>query len=125
VPETPVRADLGEALDRLRALPAKIALDLEVRVDVLAELRDLFLGQVADLRVLREAERSADLARGRLADTVDVGQPDLEPLLVGEVDAGDTCHGLSLPLLVTRVRADHERAPVTLDHAAALAHRLD
>ena len=32
-----VRADLAEALDRLRALAAQVALDLEVRVDVLAE----------------------------------------------------------------------------------------
>jgi hypothetical protein len=32
---------------------------------------------------------------------------------------------LALPLLVARVRADDEDAPVTLDHAAALTHRFD
>src|SRR5258708_5989996 len=74
VPQAAVRADLGQALDRLRALAAQVAFDLEVRVDVLTELRDLFLGQVANLRVLREAERSADLARGRLTDAEDVGE---------------------------------------------------
>src|SRR5262245_34307343 len=32
---------------------------------------------------------------------------------------------LSLPLLVPGVGADHHGAPVPLDHAAALTHRLD
>src|SRR4051812_6684441 len=51
MPEPAVCANLGEALDGLRALAAKVALDLVVRIDVLAELRDLFLGQVANLGV--------------------------------------------------------------------------
>ena len=82
-----VRADLGETLDRLRALAPQVTLDLEVGVDVLAERGDLGIGQVTHLRVGRQAERSADLARSWLADAVDVGQPDLEPLRVREVDA--------------------------------------
>src|SRR6185436_13845830 len=43
VPQPTVRADFREALDRLRALTTQVALDLVVRVDVLAKLRDLFL----------------------------------------------------------------------------------
>jgi len=53
VAEPAVRADLLEAIDRLLALAAQVALDLEVAVDVLAELRDLFVGQVLDLLVRR------------------------------------------------------------------------
>src|SRR5437867_5144315 len=87
-----IAADFPQALDRLGPLAPQVALDLEVRVDVVAELRDLLVGEVAHLFVGREAERSANLARGRLADSVDVGQPDLEPLLVREVDAGNTSH---------------------------------
>src|SRR5262249_37420724 len=94
-----VRADLGEPLDRLLPVAAQVTLDLELRVDVVAELRHFFVGQVLDLRVRVEAELRGDLARGRLADPVDVRQPDLEPLLVREVDSGDACH-LALPLLV-------------------------
>src|SRR4029077_9549063 len=75
--EAAVRADLGETLDRLLALAAEGALDLELGVDVVTELRDLVVGEVADLRVRREAERASDLARRRLADAVDVGQPAL------------------------------------------------
>ena len=120
-----VGADLGEALDRLLALAPQVALDLEVPVDVGAELRDLLVGEVLDLRVRVEAELGRDLARGRLADSVDVRQPDLEPLLVGEVDAGDACDDSALPLLVTGIGADDHGRAVPLDHAAALAHGLD
>jgi hypothetical protein len=82
VTDPPVRADLAEALDRLRTVPAEVALDLEILVDVTAQLRDLLVREVANLRVGIEAERGSDLARRRLADPVDVRQPDLEPLLV-------------------------------------------
>jgi hypothetical protein len=113
-----VRADLGEPLDRLLPVAAQVTLDLEIRIDVVAELRDLFVRQVLDLRVRVEAELRGDLARGRLADPVDVRQPDLEPLLV-------PLSSLSLPLLVTRIAADDHGRAVPLDHAAAFAHGLD
>jgi hypothetical protein len=120
-----IGADLGEALDRLLAVAPKVALDLEVRVDVGPELRDLLVGEVTDLRVRVETELARDLAGGRLTDAVDVGQPDLEPLLVREVDSGDACDDSALPLLVARVGADDHGRAVPLDHAAALAHWLD
>jgi hypothetical protein len=120
-----VGTDLGEPLDRLLPVAAQVALDLEVRVDVVAELRDLFVREVLDLRVRVEPELGGDLARGRLADPVDVGQPDLEALLVREVDSGDAGDGSALPLLVPWVGADDHGRAVPLDHAAALAHGLD
>src|SRR5262245_4166339 len=120
-----VGADLTQALDRLGALAAQVTLDLEVAVDVLAELRDLLVGEVLDLLVARKTRVTADLLRGRAADAVDVGQPDLEPLLVGEVDSGDARHRLAMPLLVAGVGADDHGLAVPLDDAAALAHGLD
>ncbi len=120
-----VGADLGEPLDRLLPVAAQVSLDLELRVDVVAELGDLFVGEVLDLRVRIEAELGGDLARRRLADPVDVGQPDLEALLVREIDSGDACYGSALPLLVPRIGADDHGRAVPLDHAAALAHGLD
>src|SRR5581483_1841446 len=127
VPHAAVRADLLQALDRLPAPASEIAFDLIVRVDQVAQLRNLVLRQVANLRVGREAELRADLLRSGLADPEDVGEPDFEPLLVRQVDAGDTCQIRSLPLalLVARVGADDHGAPMPLDHAAALAHGLD
>src|SRR6266571_3493555 len=97
VADPAVGADLGEPLDRLLPVAAQVALDLEVRVDVVAELRDLFVGEVLDLRVRIEPELGCDLARGRLADPIDVRQPDLEPLLVRKVDSGDSRHASPIP----------------------------
>ena len=51
-----VGADLLQPLDRLAAIAPKVALDLEVGVDVVAELRDLFVGEVANLLVRIELE---------------------------------------------------------------------
>src|SRR5512134_2704499 len=130
VADAAVGADLLQALDCLRALAPELALDLEVRVDVRPQLRDLLVGQVADLLVAGEAELGADLLRARLADAVDVRERHLEALLTGEVhscDPGQTrlLRSLALPLLVPRVRADDQHAAVPLDHAAAVTHRLD
>src|SRR5690349_884913 len=60
VADAPVGADLGQSLDRLLPVTAQVALDLEIRVDVVAELRDLFVGEVLDLRVRVEAELGSD-----------------------------------------------------------------
>src|SRR6266567_4531062 len=46
-----VGADLTKALDRLRAVATEVTFHLEVLVDVLAELRDLLVGQILDLGV--------------------------------------------------------------------------
>src|SRR5690349_19277603 len=59
-----VGANLGEPLDRLLAVAAQVSLDLEVRVDEVAELRDLFVREVLDLGVGAEAELGRDPARG-------------------------------------------------------------
>src|SRR5256714_4427413 len=127
VADSAVGADLAQTLDRPRALAAEVALDLEVLVDVLAELRDLVVGEVTDLRVRREPEGGGDLPRRGGPDAVDVRQPDLEPLLVRQVHSGDACQPTLLPLslLVTRIRADDHGRAVPLDDAAPLAHGLD
>src|SRR5262249_44976574 len=51
VPDPAIGADLGEALDRLLPVAPEIALDFELGIDVVAELRDLVVGEVLDLRV--------------------------------------------------------------------------
>src|SRR6266851_6881686 len=96
-----VRADLTQTLDRLRAFAAEVAFDLKLLVDVLTELRDLLVGEIFDLGVGIEAQRRGDLARRRLADAVDVRQPDLEPLLVRKIYSGDACQLVLLPVMLS------------------------
>ena len=125
--QTLVAADLHLALDVLRDLAAQVTFDLEVLVDEAAQLRDFFLGEVAHTRVARHPGLVAHQLRGGAADAVDVRERDLEPLLAGNVDAGDTCHTKSpsaLTLLVTRVRADDAHRAVPADHLALLTDLL-
>ena len=50
---------------------------------------------------------------------------DLDALLARDVDAGNACHRLPLPLLVLRVRADDHHGAVATDDLAVVAARLD
>jgi predicted ribosome quality control (RQC) complex YloA/Tae2 family protein len=68
----------------------KICLDTGLSPD--EKVKDLTDEEVTNLRVGRETEGCADLLRRRLADAEDVGQPDLEPLLVRQVHACYTSH---------------------------------
>ena len=89
--EAAVGADLRQALDVLRAVAAQVALDLEV-LDSVAQLDRLLLGQVLDVGVRVDADLVEQLVGGRAADAVDVGEPDLDPLVEREVDSRDPCH---------------------------------
>jgi hypothetical protein len=129
MPDSAVSTDLLQALNRLRALAAKVALHLEVAVDEVPELRDLLVREVAHLFVRGKAELRTDAASRRRADPIDVREPDLEPLLARKIDACDSCQvpflSLALPLLVPWIGADDQHSTVPLDHAAAVAHRFD
>src|SRR5690606_37454449 len=90
----------------------------------------LVVGEVAHPGVGVDVEGGADLLGSRAPDAEDVGEGDLEPLVAGDVDAGDACHGsggspLALALLVARVGADDLHAPVAADHLALLTDGLD
>ena len=50
---------------------------------------------------------------------------DLDALFTRDVDAGDTCHRLPLPLLVLRVGADDHHGAVATDDFAVVAACLD
>src|SRR5262249_16539501 len=96
-------------------------------VDVVTQPRDLLVGEVAHLGVAVDAELVQHLLRRRLADAEDVGEADLDALLARDVDACDTSHlvdHLSLPLLVSGVRADDQHVAVPADDPALLTHRL-
>ena len=66
--------------------------DREVRVDHLAQLDDLVVGEVLDVSVRRHAGFGENLVRGRAANPVDVGEADLGALVERDVDACDASH---------------------------------
>src|SRR5260370_22072223 len=99
VAEALVAGDLDLALDVLALFAAQVALDLVVGVDVAAQPNDLVLGDVPDTGVPADHGPVGDLHGPGRTDPIDIGEPDLEPLLAGEVDAGDP-RQLALPLLV-------------------------
>src|SRR4029077_17365915 len=84
-------ADLHQAVDVLGAVAPQITLHLAV-VDRVAQLDRLVLGQIFALDAGIDPGFLENLQRGRATDPEDVGEPDLDPLVVGDVDPGDTCH---------------------------------
>ena len=89
-----IAADLHQALDVHAHLTAKVALHLEVMVNVITDFTDVLLGQILDAGVRVDAGRLNDLIGDVVADAVDVRQGNLDSLLTGKVDACDTCHVL-------------------------------
>src|SRR5215207_9871422 len=92
VPDALVATDLDLAADVLRHLAAQVALDPVVPVDVVPQRDQVLVGQVADAHVTADAGGGEGGVRAGLADAVDVRERDLQPLLAGEVDAGEACH---------------------------------
>ena len=101
--------------------------DLLDAADILeyaADLADVFFGQVLHAHVRTHACRAKNVVRPFPPDTVDIGEAHLDPLRARKVDACDSCHLLSLPLLVLRIRADDPDHPTAADDLALVAHFL-
>ena len=93
-----VAADLHQTLHVLGNLTMEVALDGEVVLDVVTQLRELFLGEIVGAGVRVDAGFREDLFGGREADAVDIGQTDLDALVAREVDTNKTSHiPFSLP----------------------------
>ena len=93
-----VRADLDQPLDVERDLAPQIAFHLVAAVDQLAEPVDLLLGQITDTGVRVDIRLDEDLLGRWQAKPIDVGQGDLDPLLAGNVDSGNSGHTLATPV---------------------------
>src|SRR3954463_5318023 len=73
-----VAGEVHQPLDVHRGLAAKIAFDLMLGVDRLADMQDVLIGQVLDPLFLADAELLGDLPGLGAADSVDVGERDLD-----------------------------------------------
>ena len=70
----------------------QVAFDLEVLLDVVAQLREVFLGKVLHANVGIDAGSGDDLFGRSEANAVNVGQGDLNALIAGKIDTNETCH---------------------------------
>src|SRR5262249_47682835 len=121
--EAAIGADLHQPFDVLGTIAPQISLDLAV-LDRLAQLHDLFLGEVLGRRVGVDAGLGEDLQGGRATDPEDVGEADFDPFVDRDVDPCDARHRSALPLLVSGVLADDQDRAIAADDLALLAHRL-
>ncbi len=73
-------------------LLAEVALHPALLGDQRADLARFFFGQILDLGGFRHARVRQDRLGTRPADAVDVGKPDPDLLVGGQIDPGDSCH---------------------------------
>src|SRR5687768_7649798 len=92
MPQPAVAADFHQPLDVHRDLLAEIAFDPPLLLDDAADLAHVLFREVLDADVRADASLGQDVVRPFAADAVDVGQPNLDALGAGEIDACDTCH---------------------------------
>ena len=74
--------------------------------------------------LLAHARRAKNVVRPLSPDAVDIREANLDPLRARKVDACDSCHLLSLPLLMLRIRADDPDHSTAADNLALVAHLL-
>src|SRR4029453_11985535 len=96
--ETPAVADAGVAADLHLAadvrgdLAAKVTFNLEIGLDVVAELDQLLVREVLGALVQVNRGRGQGLNGTGATDPVNVGKRDLHPLFAGQIDADESCH---------------------------------
>jgi hypothetical protein len=93
VAEAPEATEVHEALDVHADLTPQIALDLQLALlDHLADATGLVVVELVSPLAERDVRRLQDLARKRLANSVDVSERDFHPLVAGKIDACQTRH---------------------------------
>src|SRR5918993_246649 len=95
VPEATVAGEVHQSLDVHRRLTPEVALDIVVGVDRLADVQDFLVGQVLDALFGPDAKLLGNLPGLAPADSVDVGERDLDALVGRDIYTGNTSHSAS------------------------------
>src|SRR5699024_11829344 len=107
---------------------------MAVLVNIVSQLRRVVVGQVCYTDVGVDAGGGADVGRGLAANPVDIGKSNLDSLVSGQVNAGNTSHTytsmvlpapLALALLVLGVVTDDHDLALALDNLALFTHVFD
>jgi hypothetical protein len=123
---------------------AKVTLNAMISLDDFAELDDFIFAQVFHSDGPIDAGLFQNFQRGGPSDSINVGQPDVRPLVSRQIDASNTCHDiplspffsdrdcasssqsyLALALFVTRIVAQDADDPSSTNDFTFRANRLD
>ena len=135
VAETAVATNLGESLNVESDGSSQVAFYDVVLINAVTKLCFVFLSEVLNSGVGVNTCSLEDIRSALSANAVYVSQTDLDPLLFGQVNAGNTCHisqsilsldtqGSALLLLVLGIFANYHYFALALDYLALLAHGL-
>ena len=92
MPHTAVASDFGQALDVKCCLAAQVAFHDVTVINAFTQFVFFFFGQIFYSGIGIDPCLFEDLGCAGSANTVDIGETDLNSLVLGQVNAGYTCH---------------------------------
>jgi hypothetical protein len=92
VADTLVGSNINLALNVLRDFSTQVTLDLEIRINVVAQEFHLLIGEITDPRGGINPYSGERLRRTGAPNPVDICQADLRSLVSGKIDTGDSRH---------------------------------
>src|SRR5581483_1621863 len=129
VPNPAVASDFDQPTDVLLNLALQVALDGEIPINHLSQMRHIGIRKVAGFYVGVNSCPLADVHRRFAADAIKIRQSENDFFVSWKVNACDSRHAvllpLSLPLLVLRIRAQNPHDALALDNFALIAHFSD
>ena len=87
-----VAVDLDLTADVRIDFTTQITLDLVVTLKVITQRNQLLIRQILDANVRIDTGRGKRFLGTSATHTENVGEGDLDALLIGDVDSGKTCH---------------------------------
>src|ERR1700733_15838286 len=122
-----IGTDFDEPFDVHRNFLTQIAFDHALGLYYLADAVDLILAQVLNLLHGLDLGLMENPGGARVADSVDIGQRDINVLIARKVDACNACHSypLSLTLLVFCSFADHPHYAFAVNDLALVTNFLN
>src|SRR5665213_1734313 len=111
VPQSAIAGQVHQPLDVHRRFAPKVAFDLIVAIDGLADVDHFLIGELVDPPAVLDADPADDLARLGLTDAVNVLQRDDDALVGRNVDACDTGHAAFLLVTPITVSYTHLTLP--------------
>jgi hypothetical protein len=129
--EPAVATDVHQSLDIHLHTLSEVTLDVSLRVDDRSDLVELVFAEIADFRIERDVGRFENLRRSGSADTIDIGQANLNSFVWWKVYSCYTRHNyseielLTLPLFVLGVLTNDAHHTFAVNDFALVTNLFD